>query len=98
MRTLFGFWCLVLAALASGALAQDAYPNKAITLVVPVPPGGAADFIARLIGQKLSPFDAACLAVHTHGKAGDLAARKVGQISLMATDLLAALPDAFRQG
>ena len=36
------------------AQAQDGYPSKAITLVVPVPPGGAADFIARLIGQKLS--------------------------------------------
>ena len=34
--------------------AQELYPNKAITLVVPVPPGGAADFIARLLGQKLS--------------------------------------------
>jgi tripartite-type tricarboxylate transporter receptor subunit TctC len=45
---------LALAALFSPAYAQDAYPNKVITLVVPVPPGGAADFIARLIGRKLS--------------------------------------------
>ena len=34
------------------ARAQD-YPSKVITLVVPVPPGGAADFIARTLGQKL---------------------------------------------
>ena len=34
--------------------AQDGYPSKAITLVVPVPPGGASDFIARTVGQKLS--------------------------------------------
>jgi tripartite-type tricarboxylate transporter receptor subunit TctC len=36
------------------AKAQDRYPSRPITVVVPVPPGGAADFIARLVGQKLS--------------------------------------------
>jgi NAD(P)H-hydrate epimerase len=63
--------------------------------------GGSGDvlsgMIGALIGQKLSPFDAACLASQLHGKAGDLAARKVGQVSLMATDLLNALPEAFRR-
>jgi tripartite-type tricarboxylate transporter receptor subunit TctC len=55
MRTLFALGLLVLAAIAApAAQAQDTYPSKVITLVVPVPPGGAADFIARLIGRKLS--------------------------------------------
>ncbi len=39
---------------SGAAWAQDSYPSKVITLVVPVPPGGAADFIARALGQKLS--------------------------------------------
>lgn len=70
MRTLFGFWCLMLAALAPAAQAQDAYPNKAITLVVPVPPGGAADFIARLIGQKLSEAVGQPVVISNRGGAG----------------------------
>ncbi|OGA51740.1 MAG: hypothetical protein A3F74_21925 [Betaproteobacteria bacterium RIFCSPLOWO2_12_FULL_62_58] len=36
------------------ATAQDKYPNKSIRVIVPVAPGGGTDFIARLIGQKLS--------------------------------------------
>ena len=54
MRTLFALGLVGLAAIAApAARAQDTYPSKVITLVVPVPPGGAADFIARLIGRKL---------------------------------------------
>jgi tripartite-type tricarboxylate transporter receptor subunit TctC len=43
--------CLTL--LVSGASAQT-YPSRAITLVVPFAPGGPADFLGRLIGQKMS--------------------------------------------
>jgi tripartite-type tricarboxylate transporter receptor subunit TctC len=45
---------LFLAALlfAAGAAAQ--YPSRPITIIVPIPPGGAPDIAARLIGQKLS--------------------------------------------
>ena len=34
------------------ATSQD-YPNKAIRIIVPYPPGGASDVVARLIGQKM---------------------------------------------
>lgn len=53
--------------------------------------------IAALIGQGLDPFAAARAGVYLHGLAGDLAARKVGQVSLTAGDLLAALPAAFKR-
>ncbi len=35
------------------AAAQD-YPSKTIRFIVPYPPGGASDVVARLIGQKMS--------------------------------------------
>ena len=43
---------LALAALASGAQAQN-YPDKAIRMIVPFPPGGGTDVVARVIAQKL---------------------------------------------
>jgi tripartite-type tricarboxylate transporter receptor subunit TctC len=36
------------------ACAQEKFPNKPVTLVVPQAPGGANDAIARVVGQKLS--------------------------------------------
>ncbi len=51
--------------------------------------------IIALIGQKLTDLDAAVLGVYIHGLAGDIAAKKTGQVSLMATDIIESLPEAF---
>jgi len=63
--------------------------------------GGSGDVltgvIAALIGQDLSTLDAAILGVHIHGLAGDLAAKDLGEVSLMASDLIDYLPAAFRR-
>lgn len=62
--------------------------------------GGTGDVltgvIAALIGQDMEPFAAAQLGVHVHGLAGDLARDDLGEISLIASDLLPYLPRAFR--
>ena len=51
--------------------------------------------ITALAGQGLNDFDAAVLGVYVHGLAGDIAAEKLGQVSMMTTDIIDALPDAF---
>lgn len=62
---------------------------------------GAGDVLAgvaaALLGQGFDAFDAAVLAAHAHGLAGDLAAKALGRTSMTADDILAMLPSAFRK-
>jgi tripartite-type tricarboxylate transporter receptor subunit TctC len=46
--------CLAAALLAASAHAADRYPTKPIRVVVPQPPGGSTDAVARLFGQKMA--------------------------------------------
>jgi NAD(P)H-hydrate epimerase len=63
--------------------------------------GGSGDcltgIITALMGQGLANFEATVLGVYTHGLAGDIAARQLGQVSLIATDIIDALPEAFKK-
>lgn len=52
--------------------------------------------IAGLLAQHLQPADAAVLGVYLHGAAGDIAAERTGQHSLIATDVIDALPEVFQ--
>ncbi len=62
--------------------------------------GGSGDvlsgIIAALLGRGMDPFDAAITGVHLHGLAGDIAADEMTQEAMIATDIIHALPDAFR--
>jgi ADP-dependent NAD(P)H-hydrate dehydratase len=63
--------------------------------------GGSGDVltgvITGLLCQGLAPFEAARLGVYVHGLAGDLAAAELGQVALIASDLVDYLPKAFQR-
>jgi tripartite-type tricarboxylate transporter receptor subunit TctC len=66
---LFGLLLALAIVPPAPAPAQD-YPSRPITLVVPVPPGGAADFIGRTIGAKLADALGQPVVIANRGGAG----------------------------
>jgi hydroxyethylthiazole kinase-like uncharacterized protein yjeF len=64
--------------------------------------GGTGDILTGMVAGMIAQhpkdaFRAALAAVHLHGLAGDVAREKLGEHSLIATDLLRGLPQAFRR-
>ncbi len=64
--------------------------------------GGTGDILTGMVAGMIAqhPKDvlpAVCAAVHLHGLAGDVMRERVGEHSLVATDLLRGLPQAFRR-
>ncbi|MBP8304940.1 MAG: NAD(P)H-hydrate dehydratase [Phycisphaerae bacterium] len=53
--------------------------------------------IAALMGQGLADLDAAVLGTYLHGLAGDIAAQRLSQVSLISTDLIDSLPEALKR-
>jgi tripartite-type tricarboxylate transporter receptor subunit TctC len=45
---------LLASILAAGAFAQEPWPAKPVRIIVPYPAGGVADFLPRIVGEKLS--------------------------------------------
>jgi NAD(P)H-hydrate epimerase len=63
--------------------------------------GGTGDILAGIIGgllaQGISPLEAAVCGTYIHGLAGDITASDVGQVGMIAGDLLRALPRALKE-
>lgn len=63
--------------------------------------GGSGDvltgIILALLAQGYSQENAARLGTFVHGLAGDIACRRIGEISLTASDIIAALPEAWKE-
>src|SRR5262245_40359763 len=70
-------WSFLLLAAATLVCREDAsaqiasqYPSRPIQLVVTVPPGGAADFVARIVGNKLAAALGQSVVISNRGGAG----------------------------
>ena len=64
--------------------------------------GGTGDILTGMVAGLIAQYpqhalEATALAVYLHGLAGDLASKSVGENSLVATDLVRFLPQAFEQ-
>jgi tripartite-type tricarboxylate transporter receptor subunit TctC len=69
-----------------GSVNAQAYPNRAIKLIVPFPPGGLIDNVARLISPELSKELGQAIVIENKPGAGG---------NLGATDVARAAPDGY---
>jgi tripartite-type tricarboxylate transporter receptor subunit TctC len=82
---MFCAW-FICAALAGAALAQSAYPDRPIRVIVPLAPGGGSDYTARLIGARLTERIGQTVVVDNRPAAS----------GIVGTDLVAkAAPDGY---
>jgi tripartite-type tricarboxylate transporter receptor subunit TctC len=82
MRWLLAVFTLIL---ATGALAQP-YPSRLLRIVVPFPPGGGVDTLARIVAQKMTPAFGHPVVVEN----------RAGATGIIGTELVArAAPDGY---
>lgn len=94
----------VLPALVAGGPAWGAYPEKTVRVIVPSPPGGGNDVMARLAGQKLAEAWGRQVVVDNRPGAGgaiafEMAARAApdGYTLVLGSTNLTVLPDIQKQ-
>ena len=94
---------LALAATVGAAHAQDAYPNKPVTMVVPFPPGGVADVVGRPVAEAMARhLNQPVVVVNRAGAGGGIGMAQVAKAApdgynvLMALSSLVVLPEADR--
>jgi tripartite-type tricarboxylate transporter receptor subunit TctC len=84
------------------ALAADDFPNRPLRMIVPFPPGGSVDVVARIAGQKMTEIAGQSIVVDNRGGASgnigsELAARAPadGYTIMMTTIPLVVNPSLF---
>jgi tripartite-type tricarboxylate transporter receptor subunit TctC len=102
-RALIATALLTCALLGAAASAQDVYPSKPITLIVPFPPGGVADIVARPAADALGRVLGAPVVIENKAGAGGgigmayvAKAKPDGYTLLLALSSISILPEADR--
>jgi hypothetical protein len=100
-RALIAATLLAGALLGASASAQDVYPSKPITLIVPFPPGGVADIVARPAADALGRVLGAPVVIENKAGAGGgigmayvAKAKPDGYTLLLALSSVSILPEA----
>jgi tripartite-type tricarboxylate transporter receptor subunit TctC len=70
IRISLRFICLAVAMAVAGAAQAQQFPSKPIRLIVPFPPGGPNDLIARVVGQRMSELLKQQVVIDNRGGAG----------------------------
>ena len=91
----------LLAASAATCFAQEDYPTRPVTMVVPFPPGGVADAVGRPVAEAMSRYLRQSVVVENKGGAGGgigmaqvAKSKPDGYTVLMALSSLVVLPEA----
>ena len=82
---MFAKWAVIAGLTLTQAIAAYAYPTKPVRFIVPFPPGGGADLVGRVVGQKLGELWGQQVIVDNRAGAG-------GNI---AAEITAAAPDGY---
>lgn len=96
-----GLACVLLALTAAAASAQDVYPSRPISMIVPFPPGGVADITGRPTAAALEKVLKQPVTINNRpgagGKVGNAAvanAKPDGYTIMMALSSVSVLPEA----
>lgn len=94
----------LLAGGAGGAAAQQGYPSRPIRFIVPYPPGGSTDILARVIGQNMSARWGQQVVIDNRSGAGGIVGTEIaatappdGHTIIMVTSSHATLPSLYKK-